>query len=949
MKNLILKIVRSPALPVCLAALALFGTTVRSYPAAGASATMLDKHLWLDAFPLWNYPLWGLLARWIDGIAPQRSVALLNGFSVLCGVLTVGLTYALNHLVLKRLNPGRRSYVYALCAGSSALYLAVSTPFWLVSTRAHPLALGLLMMVASLALLMQYLIHSRRGTLFAFGVLYGLGIVEYPGFLLLAFPLSVLTLLLMWQRKHLDRGTVFAALGSVGLGLCMYGVEISQALHSPARLWMEDLSWLGMARSVFGSQWRSLLLSMPKTGWLLIFMVSVLPWCMCLVEANRRRSTLKHLPSLIFYLVMSLVVLLVLFNAPVAPWYLLGERHLVVLPYVFIAGTFGFALLYWHGAWTRAWRKWALPFPFVRNMLIGAFPACLLLVPTRSYPSVTPVTGRGIYQCAEQIVEAMGSRRWLVTDGSVDSMIRLAAHTAGRDLTLLSIPQSFSPAYRKYLGTEFDSPRLRSMARLGLLPLLREMLRVEPAVDELLAFQNTGNMWLHAGFEPVPDRLIYLGTRDAAALDADAMMERHFGFWETTAGALWQAQQSATSFAGVASRLRTQVSRVANDLGIFMQRAERDDLGQLAYKAALTVNERNASAVLNLRSLAGNEDELAELSEGMARELSRPLPQLINRHGHIRQMQELWDLREDVGEKAPVLSDEFRDQTIELAKLYQSGDVQAALDKTGEAVEENPNFRKAWYLRGLFAATLEEHEIWEECWTYMLDSQQEWPAFLLIKASKMLKKGMVNESLTMYDAAFQRSPYNLTIVKSVAMAFFQHGDPSVKLRYVTQLLSLEPNDPWGNFALGSMQFDEGELELAESSLRVAVEQLELPHGYNNLAWLLVMKGEYDEAMEWVDKALAVSTGFYPAWDTKGVLLTRLERYDEAEEALRNARKLQPEDWGIHLHLGQLMAATGRMQEARTLALWLESERESIRGFELKELNQLRASVGMALE
>ena len=48
---------------------------------------------------------------------------------------------------------------------------------------------------------------------------------------------------------------------------------------------------------------------------------------------------------------------------------------------------------------------------------------------------------------------------------------------------------------------------------------------------------------------------------------------------------------------------------------------------------------------------------------------------------------------------------------------------------------------------------------------------------------------------------------------------------------------------------------------------------------NDLAWLLHLKGEYEEARTLIDEAIGMSEKEYSLWDTKGVILLRMEEYD----------------------------------------------------------------------
>ena len=937
------KFLGHPGLPVSLGALALYVATYRPVPIPGVSAYLLSKHLWLDDFPVHGNPLWGLIGRGVLVLVPQHTAAIMNGFSVACGVLVIYLTCAFNLQLLRFLGSRRGDYVHALCGAGAGLYLAVCTPFWLIATRAHPLPFDLALTLIVLLQLLRYQRLGGRTRLYFFAFVYGIAFVEYSGVVLMAIPVFILVMAIMWSRHHIRQSILIRAGLSFGAGLgLLYLLVVWLGFRSPASVWMEDISPLQMFRSVLGYQRSQALQSIPRTGWLLVFAVSILPWMGAVIETQRRRSSVRHLPSFFMFVVLSILPLAVLFNTPAAPWRVLGENHLIVLPYFFIASYFGLVLNYWNNAIVRLWQKLELRLPISRAALISILPLCVVVAPGFTYRHVVPDRLYSLVQCADHIVEAVGDRPWLVTDGSLDPLIHLAAQNAGKEIALFSFSaEELSTSDGRALAAHFDDPRHISLAQVGLVPLLRELLQTEPGIEQKLAFQNTGNMWLEGGYTVVPDRLVFLGSRDPSSVNVEALMKRHYEFWESVVPGLWGAEQHPGIGASVAMRFRWQASRVANDLGIFLHSMDQTERARLAYRAARTINERNASALINLTGL--DEFDREELPDDVLDEIQRSLPQLIGLYGHIHRMGDLWKAR---GQEPSVMDEGLREQIQRVIETYQSGDVPSGFRMLNEMAEADEENQTIWYLRGLLAAALEDEEVWNTCWEYMLTRKYSWPPYLMIQGERLMREGRKVEGMDLYESAYNASPYNPAIVRPVAMASFAFGDKQSAVRFVKRLISLEPSDPWGHFALGTIQFHDGDFELAESSLRVAEATLKVPHAPNNLAWLLIERGAYDEAESYIDRALAMNPNFAPALDTKAVLRIRQSRFDEAEEAFSAALALAPDDWDVHVHHVHLQIARGDMGEARRETVLLEMRRTDLEAHQLIEFKTLCETVGL---
>ena len=936
---------RIPHGMVLLLAVFVFGMTAQPYPISGASAFYLDKHLWLDGMPFVANPLWGVIIRALAWASPIHAVKLITGFSILCGLVAVSCCYNLNFRLLQLLHKRQRFSTYALCGASAAVFFLLLPPTWIVCTRAHPLSFDVALFLVSLRQLSRYQQFSRKRDLNLFGFLYGLGLVEYSPFLLMSLPLGLLTALLMRQRHQIGWSTSLPALLSVLAGVSIViplGAVIANGTNAD---YVTDSSQLQIIRFILSAQIRQASHAIPSTGWILVCATSVMPWVASVFETRRHLASFHHLSSLFMYTAFAAIAFMILVDEPMAPRSVLPSQSEVVLPYVLVASYFGLIVNYWRGALVRHWKSRHTERVAVRNTLIALLPSCVLLTPIFTIREVDPTPAKVLYQCAEDTLEAMGNRHWLVTDGSLDRLLRICAMEKGKTISLFSVQDGSKECYQRMMASHFEKTRLRSIAQLGVLPITIELMNNESNITDKLAFQVTGNMWLHAGFQSVPERLIYVGQPTTQAPQKlDVNFDRSLRFWSDRAKELRILEAYGGWWGTLSIHLRWQISRLANDFGTYLQQHGEHERARLAYQVSREAHEDNASALLNLASFA---DEEVISSEDLKIALELPIHDLVSRHGRIHELTNVLKIKSQSSSREPDLSDQMRREFQKAIHEYRSGDFEKAQTTLDKILHREPDNQTVWYLKGIIANLSGDEEAWASSWKFMTTLESPWAIFLVLQGEKELKQGHPDKGLQYFADALRLRPFDPRIVKATARAEFRHGEEKRRVEeLVTRLLSLNPEDAWGNFVRGIFQYERGELDFAESSLRVAVKELAIPQAFNNLAWILTMRGALDEALENVMNALDKDQSFAPAWDTLGVILMHKDRLDEAQAALDRAITIVPDDWDIQVHRAQLYRTKGSSNEAIRILQSLDPEKTELAKSQLEEYWELCAQLGL---
>jgi Tfp pilus assembly protein PilF len=931
---------------VAIAALVVFATLLTLFPVPGISSQLLCLHLGLDPFGPTRYPLWGLLLRTVDALAGRPPVWVFNLLSAVFGALSVWCLYILCSTYNMTRWPARDGTPRHVLRGlTSALFLTASAPMLYASSQALPHTFDLLLLLLAGLTLSRYHLTKRRGWLWLFGFLCGVGIVEYPTFLVWAPALAGATVLVMYVLRDLTLRVVLTGLLWVLVGLSFYGFAVWDFARRPGAAYMEGFTLFRIFRTILATEWRTVRYGVSQSGWLMVLLLTFLPWLVAMVVSRRRASGLYITePAVLVHLVVGAVTLLSLFNAPSAPWRLLGPARLMLVPYVLVGACFGYIVSYLMAllrrrADFRSHRQgpYGLFVAVGAGLILGAG----LIV---NYPEADLRNAGGSYRCAQGLVEALDDRTMLVTDSVIDTEIWLAAREAGKSPHLLSPARTRFETYRYYMADLFPHARQTSLAQLGLLPLLRDVLTSDPAQAAKMAIQSGPDLWLSSGYTLLADRLLYKGTKDADSVDWAGLWAANARFAEEAVPALRTTEAEGDQVGNRATYLRWSLSRQLNNLGATLEGADHTQDADQAYALAFEVNPLNGFALLNRYVLQGTNAEesayalLWDEESPVRAQLYKPLRLLVDQFGHLRRKEALEKLVDLLGLAEMAGGQSLPAELREAMQHYIGGDLDAASEQVEQIIRREPNQHQAWLFRGMLAARRGDLDRWRECWAFMEDQERMWPPFYLVEARLSLAQGDIPRALELYTQTYRLWPGNMQVLRSLALLEFQYGDAARAERYLATLLSVDPGDGQANYSLGVYQYQRGELELAESSFRTAMARNPNGKVLNNLAWVVFLQDRREEALDMARQALEASPESYDLLDTAAAILLALGRQGEAEELLDRALGVSPDRPEALLHSAQLRLDQGNESEARALMGRIKPETIEALAPELKQLH-----------
>jgi type IV pilus assembly protein PilF len=193
-------------------------------------------------------------------------------------------------------------------------------------------------------------------------------------------------------------------------------------------------------------------------------------------------------------------------------------------------------------------------------------------------------------------------------------------------------------------------------------------------------------------------------------------------------------------------------------------------------------------------------------------------------------------------------------------------------------------------------------------------------AALLLLAACSAPEGPRTETGTM--AGEVNEPRNRARIHTeLASAYYERANMGVALEELRAATTADPGYAPAHGMLGLVYMELREKDLAESSfqraLRLSPEDPNINHNYG---WFLCQGGQEKESIRYF--LHAVSNSLYSApgrsYAAAGVCSLRTKNYNEAEDFLQRALKLDPEEPSALLKLAEIRYGQGRSEEARRL-------------------------------
>lgn len=857
---------KSPSLPLFTGPL-LFVVTLMIYmvtmargPFPGDSAWLLAQHANVDPIAPLGNPIWGALVRLLDQLGTSGLAFRANLLSAILGAGGVWLMYLLVSSIPfprpreDRSGPGQslsataqhRQHVAGYWAGlAAALLLAFSTPYWVLATRAHPLSLSVFLMIATATIFSRFLFKRQFTMWYVFCLVYGLSVVEYPILWFFAPIYLLLSLVGCWQQGQWAWRPILLGALCFTVALLLYPLSAWQFYRDPSFAWFEFATYSDALLAIARFHYRLLMHDIARTGWMLIAFFAVIPWFIVFIPKQVSTSREVRIGTYMLNAVLTALTFLIFYRLDYSPLLYVAADQIIVAPYVLVAMWGGYIIGFWRLELASARSRSRTPTPsgWVAAVFAVLVIGALLGGGVRNFADSDARVERQINVVAHRLLDELGDRTWLISNGALDPNLMLLARERGQTLNLINMSSARSRPYMKYVATLFEQPRKQSLARLNLSALLNEWFRTDPEAPETIAVMDMPDLWISAGFTPLPANLIYLGIGDSDAIEWLELYAEHERFWMQMNRLL--AIDNPYSRRAV-DTLRRLTGKAANDFGVLLEDEGERDKAFSAYEWARRIDPDNLSALLNMMVIA-TQDERPELAE-LEAEVER-----VARPGAERR--DIW----------------------RLSALYGYVRNPAAFFARGQA----------WVASGQSATALRELRRGAALMDQALD-----PSW--IAAISLLDRDRPAESEAALRVMHEATPENVDVLFALFQLTAQRGDLVTARQHLEQLIALEGRTTIWQVEDALLRAVEGDLDTARSQLQsITQRDPSWLRGWAAYALVTAETGDLDAARRAVSELLRIGGSQTDVMVSAARIRMRLNDHEAALQLLERILAQQP--------------------------------------------------------
>jgi len=928
-------------------ALGLYGLTLSTGAFPGLPAKSLTWHLGLDSAPTLLDSLWGRLVRLCAGL-PGGSVAFWMGLlSALFGAACVALAGALMMRVRYKLHDAHdpeevaREFQARLLAGlTTGLFLMVSIPFWVLSTRSLPGTFHLFLLLLAAGFFSEYQRTGKPSRLYGLGLVYGVGITEFATFWVFAPLAALLVVRAMLQRAEFRWSVIARTALCLIPGLLLYPLNAWTLWSNPTTALRGFHSMGGVLWYIWRDQWHLIVNAPQITGFLLVMALTVVPWSVLFLLRTKRPAWRYRIWPVLLRWVVLAAAMGALFNSPLAPWNFFGMFYVMVTPYLILAVCTGYvAGEFWVMGQRRDHRNAGIGQPLRSTMgVVGILiPVALLAAGAWNLPVANGRSGGEIERLAGQIVDDLQGRDVLLSNGVLDDSIRLVAHQRGLDTLVITLSQVRAKPYCQYLARFFTEPRHQALLQVGFAAFLQDFM----AQDENLmrmASLDLADPLREFGYL-VPDHLLFRVEISPEAVDLPRLLESQPPFWSRMEA--WQQHplDERNPAVGYQRYLLRLASKVANNLGFMQVSAGEDAAAVATFLQARRLDPENISALLNLLTLA-QENQAPELAEYEAEWMAfkdrhvdpRVMWSLSSLYGYVHNTGFLvrngmmWavsgkpsmaeaELRRAAGGKQ--VNKEVKNF---LGRAYlQSGDLQRSAEFYREVLQENPTDAKALLMLAELSMNAEDYSGAEKLFQQAEEAGVPAGPLRFDRAALAYLQGRTEEALEGLQALVKEDKENVRAWALLAMLTSDGRDPSTYEKSLKTLTHLQGSSPDIRLMLAELHMSREEWSAARDEL----EQVTRMNPRQVRAWEMLVAVDFQERKrELAEDHVRALLTLDPENFTGNLMLGSFQyargQFSLAESSYRAALRRQRDPAALNDLAYLLMIKGGQMEEALQL-------------------------------
>ncbi|MBQ8570098.1 MAG: tetratricopeptide repeat protein [Kiritimatiellae bacterium] len=520
-------------------------------------------------------------------------------------------------------------YASVLSGVTAAMCLAFCPPYWMAATMAYYHSFYLLWLLISAFLVLRFSMTTKLPYLYAFCFIHALGMTQTSCFVAFAPLLYLLAayILLASDKLNLKTTLISIILTVVGFSFVFY-VASSYCSSEIAEI-SNKTKFVPVVKELVGGLVRGVFSDLPKVGWMIILGTTIAPFAASLISGRRSINGEGDWSFYALNLAIFVTTLIVVFDARISPWNMFGFSTPYIIPYTLVAMTLGYSITYIYLLSIYLFKyipTWVNFGAFVRYFAMALAVIICLITTINNYSKADNRRMSFVNTFIDKLIEGMGERKWLVTEGFFDNAIAIRAKELDKEIHLIDWSYVYNNIVRQLLKKDIkkafpNNIRLSNTVDIGVMPLLQEWIQNQPEANKDVALMLFPDVWNFGDFDSYPCGLTFCGMEPQALLkynldDIVAQYVETLGMMEQELPEFKEITRKEMKRIDYMSNfVRRKVSFIGNNLAYVLEQQGKIDEAFNLYYRVHKFDPDNISALLNVSALIQKYEKYSKYQE----------------------------------------------------------------------------------------------------------------------------------------------------------------------------------------------------------------------------------------------------------------------------------------------------------------------------------------------
>ena len=254
--------------------------------------------------------------------------------------------------------------------------------------------------------------------------------------------------------------------------------------------------------------------------------------------------------------------------------------------------------------------------------------------------------------------------------------------------------------------------------------------------------------------------------------------------------------------------------------------------------------------------------------------------------------------------------------TSDALVLYGQGKYDEAIKAYGEAIKLDPNYKEAFYNKGLALAALDKRNEAIQAYNEAIKLDPNYKEAFFNRGLALAALNKRDEAIQAYDEAIKLDPNYKEAFFNRGLAFAALNNYDEAIKAYDEAIKLDPNYKEAFYNKGLAL---AALHKRNEAIQAYNEAIKLDPNYKeaffNRGLAFAALNNYDEAIKAYDEAIKLDPNYKEAFYNKGLALATLDKRNEAIQAYDEAIKLDPNYKEAFYNKGLALDALDNCSEA----------------------------------